>query len=68
MSPGRGEGANVGLRDACLLGELLAAAAAEGQPLSGAKAGYERRMLDYAFTAVDASRDHPFAPFRRPAG
>ncbi|MGW4964807.1 FAD-dependent oxidoreductase [Nonomuraea sp. NPDC004186] len=68
MSPGRGEGANVGLRDAHLLSELLAAAAAEGQPLAGAKAAYERRMLDYAFTAVDASRDHPFAPFRRPAG
>ncbi|WP_433439234.1 FAD-dependent oxidoreductase [Nonomuraea sp. CA-141351] len=67
MSPGRGEGANVGLRDAHLLSDLLGAAASKGQPLAVAKAGYERRMLDYAFTAVDASRDHPFAPFRPPA-
>ncbi|MEQ4718092.1 NAD(P)/FAD-dependent oxidoreductase [Nonomuraea sp. B19D2] len=64
MSPGRGEGANVGLQDARLLSELLGAAASKGQPLAAAKAEYERRMLDYAFTAVDSSRDHPFAPFR----
>ncbi|TMR10332.1 hypothetical protein ETD86_39945 [Nonomuraea turkmeniaca] len=31
-----------------------------------AKASYERRMLDYAFAAVEASREHPFAP--RPTG
>ncbi|MEV4112657.1 NAD(P)/FAD-dependent oxidoreductase [Nonomuraea sp. NPDC049695] len=70
MSPGRGEGANVGLRDAQVLSDLLGAAASKGQPLSTAKASYERRMLDYAFTAVDASRRHPFAPFqpRTPAG
>ncbi|MFG1702170.1 FAD-dependent oxidoreductase [Nonomuraea sp. M3C6] len=59
MSPGRGEGANVALRDAQLLSEVLA----EGQPL---KAGYEHRMLDYAFTAVEGSRQHPFAPVNRP--
>ncbi|GAA3216358.1 FAD-dependent oxidoreductase [Nonomuraea helvata] len=70
MSPGRGEGANVGLRDARVLSDLLGAAAAKGHPLATAKASYERRMLDYAFTAVDASRHHPFAPFqpRTPAG
>ncbi|MEV0233687.1 NAD(P)/FAD-dependent oxidoreductase [Nonomuraea sp. NPDC050786] len=70
MSPGRGEGANVGLRDAQVLSDLLGTAAAKGQPLATAKAAYERRMLDYAFTAVDASRHHPFAPFqpRTPAG
>ncbi|KAB8187568.1 FAD-dependent oxidoreductase [Nonomuraea phyllanthi] len=64
MSPGRGEGANVGLRDAHLLSDLLGGA---GKPLAAAKAEYEHRMLDYAFAAVDASRDHPFAPFRRPS-
>ncbi|SDM45247.1 FAD-dependent oxidoreductase [Nonomuraea jiangxiensis] len=67
MSPGRGEGANIALRDARLLSEVLAGATAQGRPPGPAKAGYERRMLDYAFTAVQASREHPFAPFQRPA-
>ncbi|MDP4511604.1 FAD-dependent oxidoreductase [Nonomuraea turcica] len=62
MSPGRGEGANVGLRDARELSEALAGAVAGGQRIGAAKAGYERRMLDYAFAAVEASREHPFAP------
>ncbi|GAA2210292.1 FAD-dependent monooxygenase [Nonomuraea monospora] len=60
MSPGRGEGANVGLRDAQVLTELLA----RGLPVAQAKAEYERRMLDYAFAAVEASREHPFAPIQ----
>lgn len=54
MSPGRGEGANVGLRDARLLSEVLA----QGRP----KAEYEHQMLDYAFAAVEASLEHPFKP------
>ncbi|MFC4115983.1 FAD-dependent oxidoreductase [Nonomuraea zeae] len=65
MSPGRGEGANIGLRDARLLSELLAGAAAGGRPLATAKSAYERRMLDYAFAAVEASREHPFAAANR---
>lgn len=58
MSPGRGEGANVALRDALLLSELLT----DGRPMAEAKGNYERQMLDYAFAAVRASREHPFAP------
>ncbi|WP_188194580.1 FAD-dependent oxidoreductase [Nonomuraea sp. SYSU D8015] len=61
MSPGRGEGANLGLRDAQVLSELLAEAVAKGEPLTEAKATYERRMLGYAFAAVEASRERPFA-------
>ncbi|NUO97396.1 MAG: NAD(P)-binding protein [Nonomuraea sp.] len=56
MSPGRGEGANIALRDARTLSESLAA----GKPLAEAKAAYERDMLDYAFTAVEASLQQPF--------
>ncbi|NUR89361.1 MAG: NAD(P)-binding protein [Nonomuraea sp.] len=66
MSPGRGEGANVALRDARTLSENLAAALANGRPLTEAKAAYEHAMLDYAFTAVEASLREPFAPFTRP--
>lgn len=44
------------LRDARLLSDLLA----DGRPT--AKVSYERQMLDYAFAAVRASREHPFAP------
>ncbi|MGP3957020.1 FAD-dependent oxidoreductase [Nonomuraea sp. 3N208] len=65
MSPGRGEGANVALRDAWELREVLAATAG-GQRLGAAKGRYEHRMLDYAFAAVEASRENPFAP--RPTG
>ncbi|MEU8325000.1 FAD-dependent monooxygenase [Nonomuraea sp. NPDC048881] len=66
MSPGRGEGANVALRDAHTLSAALAAAAAAGRPLAEAKTAYEHAMLDYAFTAVEASLRQPFAPFARP--
>ncbi|MGW2158787.1 FAD-dependent oxidoreductase [Nonomuraea sp. NPDC001699] len=67
MSPGRGEGANIALRDARTLCANLAAAAAEGRPLAEAKTAYEHAMLDYAFAAVEASSRQPFAPFTRPA-
>ncbi|NUT20600.1 MAG: FAD-dependent monooxygenase [Hamadaea sp.] len=64
MSPGRGEGANVALRDAELLTDVLSS----GRPWAQAKSDYERQMLEYAFGAVAASRESPFAPFARPAG
>jgi len=51
MSPGRGEGANIALRDAALLRRTLAA----GAPA----ARYEEEMLRYGFEAVAASRDRP---------
>jgi 2-polyprenyl-6-methoxyphenol hydroxylase-like FAD-dependent oxidoreductase len=66
MSPGRGEGANIALRDAHLLSELLSTAKAANQPLTEAKTTYENSMLNYAFTAVKASLQHPFTPPKRP--
>jgi 2-polyprenyl-6-methoxyphenol hydroxylase-like FAD-dependent oxidoreductase len=60
MSPGRGDGANIALRDAHLLTDLLA----RKTPLAQAKAEYEDRMLRYGFAAVAASREQPFAPSR----
>jgi 2-polyprenyl-6-methoxyphenol hydroxylase-like FAD-dependent oxidoreductase len=60
MSPGRGDGATVALRDAHLLRDLLASTA----PLAEAKRDYETQLLHYGFAAVEASRDHPFAPMR----
>jgi 2-polyprenyl-6-methoxyphenol hydroxylase-like FAD-dependent oxidoreductase len=62
MSPGRGDGATIALRDAQLLRDLLAEAVGRGVSPSQAKAEYEHVMLDYAFAAVEASRHHPFAP------
>jgi 2-polyprenyl-6-methoxyphenol hydroxylase-like FAD-dependent oxidoreductase len=51
MSPGRGEGANVTLRDARELRDAI---------LAGDKAPYESAMLRYGFAAVQASREQPF--------
>jgi 2-polyprenyl-6-methoxyphenol hydroxylase-like FAD-dependent oxidoreductase len=65
MSPGRGDGANVALRDARLLGDLLAGAVARGTPVTDAAARYQQQMLEYGFAAVEASRTHPFAPMQR---
>jgi 2-polyprenyl-6-methoxyphenol hydroxylase-like FAD-dependent oxidoreductase len=62
MSPGRGDGANITLRDVHLLRDHLAHATGPGAPLAQAKAAYERQMMDYAFAAVDAARHHPFVP------
>ncbi|GAB3914292.1 hypothetical protein GCM10029964_125380 [Kibdelosporangium lantanae] len=61
MSPGRGDGANIALRDARVLTDLLA----RGTPLTEAKAEYEQQMLRYGFAAVAASREQPFAPAGR---
>jgi len=65
MSPGRGEGANVALRDASLLCGLLSSVAAGRLSLDAAKGQYEAEMLEYGFAAVAASRSHPFGPPRR---
>jgi 2-polyprenyl-6-methoxyphenol hydroxylase-like FAD-dependent oxidoreductase len=66
MSPGRGDGANIALKDAYVLREALALAAAGRTTLARAKAFYEQEMLEYGFAAVAASRHSPFGP--RPAG
>lgn len=60
MSPGRGEGANVALRDAELLYHKLVDVATKGMPLLQAKGEYEAVMLDYGFEAVANSRDKAF--------
>jgi 2-polyprenyl-6-methoxyphenol hydroxylase-like FAD-dependent oxidoreductase len=61
MSPGRGDGANITLRDAHLLRDQLAQTGSAGTSPAQAKAEYERQMFGYAFAAVAAARDHPFA-------
>lgn len=60
MSPGRGDGANIALRDAQVLADLLAL----GMSPTAAKVEYERQMLHYGFAAVAASREQPFGPSR----
>lgn len=60
MSPGRGEGANVALRDAALLRSLLVDVAANKTELSQATAAYEREMLRYGFEAVFNARYKPY--------
>lgn len=69
MSPGRGDGANVALRDAQVFTQALVRAAAGELSLAPAKRAYEVEMLDYGFAAVAASRERPFsrpAPQHRP--
>ncbi|WP_214105423.1 FAD-dependent oxidoreductase [Acrocarpospora catenulata] len=65
MSPGRGEGANIALKDARLLRDALTEVAAGRVPLSQAKQHYEAEMLRYGFEAVAASLHQPFAPAAR---
>ncbi|MEZ0094250.1 FAD-dependent oxidoreductase [Streptacidiphilus sp. EB129] len=55
MSPSRGSGANIALKDAALLCTELTAAARGGHPPADAVAGYEAEMVDYGFTAVSDS-------------
>lgn len=62
MSPGRGEGANIALRDAALLRHALVDAATNRAPLGHAKAQYEAEMLRCGFQAVADSLNKPFAP------
>jgi 2-polyprenyl-6-methoxyphenol hydroxylase-like FAD-dependent oxidoreductase len=61
MSPGRGDGANVALRDAQGLLRALTRAANGDVPLTEAKQAYEADMLEYGFAAVAESRDNPFS-------
>lgn len=55
MTPYRGVGANVALRDAGALRRALAAVARGERELIPALADYERDMVDYGFCAVRAS-------------
>jgi 2-polyprenyl-6-methoxyphenol hydroxylase-like FAD-dependent oxidoreductase len=64
MSPGRGDGANIALRDAALLREALVDVAANRATLAEAKTRYETTMLRYGFEAVSASLNNPFGPRR----
>jgi 2-polyprenyl-6-methoxyphenol hydroxylase-like FAD-dependent oxidoreductase len=65
MSPGRGDGANIALKDAQLLRHALIDVAAGRVPLTQAKARYEAEMLSYGFAAVADSLHKPFAPAAR---
>jgi salicylate hydroxylase len=56
MTPFRGIGANVALRDAALLARNLIAASRGERDLLGAIGDYEREMIDYGFAAVRAAR------------
>jgi 2-polyprenyl-6-methoxyphenol hydroxylase-like FAD-dependent oxidoreductase len=55
MTPYRGIGANIALRDAALLCRQLARAAHGEAPLLDAVADYERAMRRYGFAAVHGS-------------
>jgi 2-polyprenyl-6-methoxyphenol hydroxylase-like FAD-dependent oxidoreductase len=57
MTPYRGIGGNVALRDASLLGRKVAAAHRGEMPLLRAIHEYESAMLDYGFRAVRNSLD-----------
>lgn len=56
MSPARGSGANTALQDAAELCRALAPAARGDSDPVTAIGEYERRMRDYGFAAVEASR------------
>jgi 2-polyprenyl-6-methoxyphenol hydroxylase-like FAD-dependent oxidoreductase len=60
MSPGRGDGANIALKDAQMLTRALRRAAAGTTSLATAIRGYEADMLEYGFQAVADSRERPF--------
>ncbi|HEV2370827.1 MAG TPA: FAD-dependent monooxygenase [Streptosporangiaceae bacterium] len=65
MSPGRGDGANVALKDAQVLVRALRRVAAGTASLASAASGYQAEMLQYGFQAVAASRDNPFMRMAR---
>jgi 2-polyprenyl-6-methoxyphenol hydroxylase-like FAD-dependent oxidoreductase len=64
MSPGRGDGANIALKDAAILCRAVIEAAEGRFPLPVTKGVYEELMLEYGFAAVEQSKSHPFAPRR----
>ena len=55
MTPFRGMGANMALRDAAALREALVSIAQGWQEPAAALSTYEREMIEQGFTAVDAS-------------
>jgi 2-polyprenyl-6-methoxyphenol hydroxylase-like FAD-dependent oxidoreductase len=55
MSPARGSGANIALKDAGRLCDAIVAATAGNISLREAVSGYEREMLQYGFAAVNDS-------------
>jgi 2-polyprenyl-6-methoxyphenol hydroxylase-like FAD-dependent oxidoreductase len=55
MTPMRGIGANVALRDAALLSRNLAAAHRDEKPLLAAIRAYESEMVRYGFDALRSS-------------
>src|SRR5262249_58457241 len=55
MTPYRGIGANIALRDAALLCHTLAAAAGGKTSIEAAIHDYEQQMRDYGFAAVRSS-------------
>jgi 2-polyprenyl-6-methoxyphenol hydroxylase-like FAD-dependent oxidoreductase len=60
MSPGRGDGANIALKDAQMLARALRRTASGTASLVSAIRGYETEMLQHGFRAVADSRDKPF--------
>jgi 2-polyprenyl-6-methoxyphenol hydroxylase-like FAD-dependent oxidoreductase len=56
MTPYRGIGANIALKDAALLASKLIEASCGRKPLLDAIAEYEASMHAYAFAAVESSR------------
>jgi len=60
MSPGRGDGANIALKDAQVLLRTLQGVAAGTACMASAIRGYQAEMLQYGFQAVADSRDNPF--------
>ncbi len=65
MSPGRGDGANIALKDAQTLLRALQRVASGTASLAPAIRGYEAGMLQYGFQAVAGSRDQPFMRMAR---
>lgn len=56
MTPYRGIGGNIALKDAALLATILAGANKAAKPMIDAIAEYEASMREYAFAAVEDSR------------
>ena len=65
MSPGRGDGANIALKDAQVLVRALRRLASGTASLASATGDYQAEMLQYGFQAVADSRDNPFMRMAR---